>query len=90
MAGGVNNPSVLPSASHLPLHRGGYNKVTPSAARPLCGCVAPPSYIGLPQRFCEAKDLREKEEQASKPCPDLRRGWQSLPCSDALVGENVC
>ena len=39
--------------------------------------------IGLPQRFCEAKDLWEKEEQASKPCPDeggaarfalLRRG----------------
>ena len=23
---GLNNPSVLPSASHLPLHRGGYNK----------------------------------------------------------------
>ncbi len=27
---GLNNPSVLPSASHLPLHRGGYNEVTPS------------------------------------------------------------
>ena len=32
--------------------------------------------LRLPQRFCEAKDLWEKEEQASKPCPDLRRGWQ--------------
>ena len=42
--------------------------------------------IGLPQRFCEAKDLWEKEEQASKPCPDLRRGWRNLPCTAALVG----
>ena len=30
----LNNPSGLPLASHLPLHRGGYNKVTPSAALP--------------------------------------------------------
>ena len=27
-------------------------------------CGAPPSYIGLPQRFCEAKDLREESEGA--------------------------
>ena len=28
---------------HPPLHREGYNKVTPSAARPFCGRAAPPS-----------------------------------------------
>ena len=39
---------------------------TPSAARPLCGRAAPPSYIGLPQRFCEAKDLWEEEQRASE------------------------
>ena len=27
---------------------------------------APPSYIGLPQKFCEAKDLWEEEQRASE------------------------
>ena len=70
---GLNNPSVLPSARHLPLHRGGYNKVTPCDDEEPRGGLAssyiglpPPrarSYIGLPQRFCEAKDLWEEGEQ---------------------------
>ena len=30
----------------------------------------PKELTGLPQRFCEAKDLWEEEKQASKPCPD--------------------
>ena len=28
--------------------------------------LTPPSYIGLPQRFCEAKDLWEEEQRASE------------------------
>ena len=70
---GLNNPSVLPSARHLPLHRGGYNKVTPCDDEEPRGGLAssyiglpPPrarSYIGFPQRFCEAKDLWEEGEQ---------------------------
>ena len=51
------------------------------------GRAAPPLYIGLPQRFCEAKDLWEEEERASEPCPDergaakfalLRRGGEGI------------
>ena len=34
--------------------------MTPSAARPQGGRAAPASYIGFPQRFCEAKDLWEE------------------------------
>ena len=33
----LNNPSVLPSASHLPLHRGGYNKATPCGDETVAG-----------------------------------------------------
>ena len=43
---------------HPPLHREGYNKVTPSAPT---GHLPLP---GLPQRFCEAKDLWEEGEKA--------------------------
>ena len=39
-------------------------RLLPSALR------AATSHLGFPQRFCEAKDLREEEKQASKPCPD--------------------
>ena len=46
-------------------------RLLPPRARP-CGRAASPLYIGLPQRFCEAKDLWEEEERASKPCPDER------------------
>ena len=62
--------------------------VTPSAARPQSGRAAPPSYIGLPQRFCGAKDLREEEQRASEQSRErserlakfalLRRGGKGI------------
>ena len=51
-----------------PLHREGYNKVTPSAPT---GHLPLP---GLPQRFCEAKDLREEETQAERSSRKERSG----------------
>ena len=51
-----------------PLHREGYNKVTPSAPT---GHLPLP---GLPQRFCEAKDLREAEPQAERSSRKERSG----------------
>ena len=56
-------PSTPASNGMTPPRRGGQNKVTPSAARPLLRARGT-SLIGLPQRFCEAKDLWEEGEKA--------------------------
>ena len=45
--------------------------------------AAPPSYIGLPQRSCGAKDFLGKGDAGIRALPRRRRGWRSLPCSDA-------
>ena len=44
--------------------------VTPSASLR----SAPPFYIGLPQRFCEAKDLWEEETQVERSSRKERSG----------------
>ena len=60
--------------------------MTPSAARPQGGRAAPPSYIGLPQRFCEAKDLWEEGEGGVKSVAvAVRRSLAYAPCGDAVT-----
>ena len=66
-------PSTPASNGMTPPRRGGQNKVTPSAARPQERARGT-SLIGLPQRFCEAKDLWEEETQAERSSRKERSG----------------
>ena len=78
-ASGFNNPSVrlLPRLTP-PLTQGrlkcGFNN--PSVR--LLPRLTPPSYIGLPQRLCEAKDLWEEEQRASEQSREKTSGLRNL------------
>ena len=52
--------------------------MTPSAARPQGGRAAPASYIGFPQRFCEAKDLWEEGEGGAGGRGNDRKGLDRM------------
>ena len=76
-------PSVLPPMFHrtaiqLPLHRGGYNKVTPSA---------PSGHLPLwlPKKICLSKDFLGRGAAGIKALPRRRRGWRNLPCGDEVT-----
>ena len=65
---------------HPPLHREGYNKITPSAARPLLRARGT-SLIGLPKKICLSKDFlgkgRESAFLAKPQCGfDRFRAWK--------------
>ena len=55
---------------HPPLHREGYNKVTPSAARPFCGRAARKDFAK--QKICGKKRRKPSGQAARNAAADLR------------------